>query len=284
MPVPEETRAPVANISETATQEFREELASYGWLIILGGGAFDALLLYRFGAALFDSALFAVLFMAPWLALFGWFAHIRSKVQLQFWKAFAASRGWTYVENKSIIGEKALLFREGSERRVLHAIEGGLARMPLSILEYQFTTGSGKHKQTHYYTVFELVFSGSFPHLYLNNQRNGDYLPLSERLFLPRLPLPAAFEKEFKLYAPKQYEIEALQIFSPDTLQFLLDTKWPHDFELVERELIIVRPSHIETLEELERECANAERLATYLAPTLNRMNFATVGTYAPML
>ncbi len=281
--MPEEPLSPIENISETTLEQFRKEFEPYGWLIVISGGALDALLLYYLSLALFDSAWIA-LFMAPWIAVFFWYLHIRGKVQIRFWKEVAESRGWSYEKDHSVAGERGLLFHQGSGRTVLHAVSGVYHEQPLSIVEYMYTTGSGKSKQTHYYTIFEVKFRGTFPHLYLNNIKNADYIDFFRKMGLPQLSLPAEFEKKFQLYAPKQYEIEALQIFSPDVLEFLLREKWEHDLELTESELIISRPMHINSASELETELTKVQTLVDRMAPTLNRIRLAEIGDYPSTL
>jgi len=261
--------APVDNVSAIALEEFKQILRPYkGWLIALGIlSLFNFLLLGIFCIGLF--------------ALYG---YILNQVKSLFWKEFAESRGWSYEENRSIVGEKALLFREGDTQMARHTIRGTYNDQPLSLFEYTYTEGSGKHKRTYRYTIFEIKFAGVFPHLYLNNITNGDYVSFFSKIGLPKLSLPAEFEKKFALYAPKEYEIEALAIFSPNTLNFLLDTKWRHDFELVESELIISRMQHIGNRNELESELAAVQKLIDHLAPKLNRASFSPIGNYPATL
>lgn len=276
----EEQIVPVTDISADAMREFKRQLRSLGWKTSSKWIKLASIILLLIGMAY--GSLFFIFFLVGGLIV--WYTIIRHKMQARFWNEFAAARGWSYTSNKSIVDEKALLFREGENRAALHAVTGSYREQPFSIFEYTYTRGSGKSKTTYSYTVFEVKFDGAFPHLYLNDRHNSDYLALSEKLSLPKLALPPGFEKQYVLYAPKQYEIEALQIFSPETLGFLLGEKWPHDFELVEHELIIVRPSRIETRAELERELADIQKLIDHLAPKLNHINFTPVGDYKPTL
>lgn len=272
---------PIEHIVSAARREFMRQFNRFGWYLLILVGGTEAFLLYRFsGTTVASEDLFTFLLLAPWFGFFIWYALVAAKMRGEFWKKFAASRGWTYEEDKDISAEKALLFTVGRARTAIHAVTGTLLGQPLSIFEYEYTLGGGKHKRTYHFTVFELLFSGSFPHLFLNNTENSDYLLLFNRLSLPALHLPAEFEKRFKLSAPKQYEIEAFQIFSPDTLAFLLSQEWPHDFELVDRELIITRPRQVQSLSELETELAQVEALALHLAPKLNRLAFTPIGDH----
>ncbi|MDO8594598.1 MAG: hypothetical protein Q7R93_03745 [bacterium] len=270
----------VENISESSMRDFKRQLRSLEWKKIPKGIKLALLPLMLIG--LLFGPFFFIFFLAG--GLLAWYALIRHKMQAQFWNEFAAARGWSYTPNKSIDGEKALLFREGENREALHAVTGTYHEQPFSIFEYTYTQGSGKSKTTYHYTIFEVRFSGVFPHFYLNNIASGDYIPFSEKLFLPKLSLPAEFEKQFVLYAPKQYEIEALEVFSPDILDFFLTEKWTYDFELTDSELIISRPGHINSTAELESELQTVQRLTDRLAPKLNRMRFAQIGDYKPTL
>jgi hypothetical protein len=43
------------------------------------------------------------------------------------------------------------------------------------------------------------------------------------------LPVPHEFAKRFELRGPAQYEIEALEIFTPDILAYVLALQFPFD-------------------------------------------------------
>jgi hypothetical protein len=209
-------------------------------------------------------------------------ASIRAVVRQAFWKTVATQYGWNYHFHKDITKEKAVLFSMGNDRMAGHSIAGTYAEHPFAIFEYQFETGVGKSKATHSFTVFETKFSGTFPHLYLNykNDHSGFKLPSK----LARVSLPSEFEKQFTLYSPLEYEIETLEILTPDILQHLLESGWNHDMEFVEGELVIYRAGKLNDFASLTAEVDKIKNFIDILSPRLNRMKLAQIGDLTSLL
>lgn len=208
-----------------------------------------------------------------------YFVYMVGQAKKEFWRQFAEGKGLTYAASGDISEEMGIMFHQGNNRTVAHFVQGNFRNVPIRIFNYHFQTGSGKYAVHHVYTVFEFRFTGMFPHLYLNSMRNGYGFTTGEVI-----PLPSEFEKRFKLYAPKEYEIEALEIFTPDVLAILLEDDLRHDIELVDHELLIFREGEIQTTEALEREFQEAVRLYGHFAPKLNHMHFAEIGDRSPYL
>ena len=204
------------------------------------------------------------------------FAHRAQKLETAFWKEVATQYGYAYVY-RPYFQDKALMFQEGHGKATGHGLTGTLLDRPFRFFQYRYTTGSGKHRQTHHYCVSEIVFTGSFPHIYLNNVRNRNLTSIKS-FFLPRVALPAPLEGKFNLHGPKGYEIEVLEIFTPDILAHLLDVDWQHDFELVDQKLYIFREKPLRTKQELEEEIERLQKFLTILTPKLNRMKLAPIG------
>lgn len=206
-----------------------------------------------------------------------WLGYVNHQRMVRFWTQVAESYGWSYAPRISVKGEQALLFKQGRARVGTHVLTGTLHELPLTLFQYRFTKGSGKSARVIAYTVFEFTFKGRFPHLYLNYKHN--YNPsFFELLRLPRVALPVGFEEYFTLYVPQQYEIEALELFTPDTLAFLLDKRWRYDVEMMDnRMLVFARPSSgsaEQFMEELERVSV----LVRHLEQKLHRASFEPIG------
>lgn len=199
-----------------------------------------------------------------------------SALHAMFWKELAQHLGYTYIYRPDIT-KSALMFREGHDGSTGHGIAGIMDGRPFRLFQYSYRTGSGKHQQSHSYIVFELACAGSFPHLYLNNIRNRNLSPLTQ-LMLPNLPLPIEVEESFKLYAPEGYEVEALQVFTPDVLAHLMDSRWQHDVEITDQKLFVFRESPIKKREQLEQEIASLQGFIAYLGPKLDRIELMPIG------
>jgi len=217
-----------------------------------------------------------VIGIASFAVLIAYVISRSNKLNELFWKELAALYGYTYVRAPYFTGN-ALMFREGHNRRTGHGLSGTMEDRPFRLFEYQYVTGSGKSTRTHSYVVFEVIFEGTFPHIYLNNEYNGSLSGLKE-LFMPRLMLPPSLDKKFNLYAPKGYEIEALEIFTPEVLALIMDEGWGHDTELTGNALYVFVPGQIRTKSELDGEIERLRKMVALLAPRLNRFKLTPIG------
>lgn len=216
----------------------------------------------------------------PFIGIFGYYGYVVQQVRKRFWIEFADAYGFTYMVTGDPTRECASHFGRGHSRKMQHVISGELGSRPMRLFTYQYTEGSGKNKTTHHFTVFEFKYSGHFPHLYLNSRKNLD-LPSWGGT---RIPLPAEFEKKFTLVAPKEYEIEALQVFTPDILVYLLDSGLQYDIELVEQELLVFIRGEVNQLSKLENDFNTAVKLADRLGPVLDKMRFTEIPEHPSVL
>ncbi len=222
--------------------------------------------------------------MFPWCLWFAWFALAYNKIREAFWQQLATKYGWEYSFTKDLTAEKALLFQMGHSPAVHNGIKGSYNDMPFHIFEYDYTVGSGKHKSIHSFTVFEIKFTGTFPHLYLNYKNDSYSNTPSMFSSIAKVSLPRDFENEFKLYVPKEYEIEALEIFTPDVFSVLIDLKWDYDMEFADGELVIYRKIKFNSFTDLDRELDRIKKIVIILSPLLNRLKLAQIGDISPLL
>jgi len=219
------------------------------------------------------------MFFFPLILSITFLAFIGRKVKGEFWRQFSVRNGFSYASTHDISAERGVMFKEGRNHSAEHLIQGIFQGVPMKIFNYEFDNPAGKHSKHHFYVVFEFTFKGEFPHLYLDRLRDGYGMKVGEKI-----PLSAEFEKKFRLYAPREYEIEALQVFTPDILFTLLEDNFRHDIEIVDGELLIFIRRGINSINELEREFKNAFRIYELFVPTLNRMRFSLIGDHTPRL
>lgn len=197
-----------------------------------------------------------------------------NKIKSSFWKQFAEVNGWRYKESVDSQNEQGIMFRQGSGGGgTEHNIEGNIDGRSFRVFGYQFTVGRGDSAKTYHYTVFAFKFDGLFPHIYLNNKYNSYGVSVGERI-----PLPGEFEKKFTLSAPRKYETEALEIFTPDVLAALLDNDFPHDVEFVDQEVLIFTSGQIDSFEQLEKEFNRALEIEDMLDEKLDKFKFEKIG------
>ncbi len=220
----------------------------------------------------------------PWGICFIFLFALYAKIREAFWNQLANKYGWEYYPNKNIVDEKALVFNLGHTKIAQHGIRGKYNDQPFQIFEYAYSVGSGKSKTTYEFTIFEIKFTGTFPHLYLNYKDDGYANTPSFFASLAKISVPKEFENKFKLYAPKEYEIETLEIFTPDIFSHLLEEKWNHDMEFVDGELVIYSRILFNSFTELDAELTKIKKFIDILSPRLNRLKLAQIGDISASL
>lgn len=220
----------------------------------------------------------------PWFLFFVWFVILYSRIQTAFWKQLAFKYGWEYEWGKNLAEEKGLLFQIGHSKKARHGIVGSYSSQPFYIFEYRYSIGKGKSKVSYSLTVFEVKFTGTFPHLYLNFK--GNWYSNSPSFFssLANISVPGEFVDKFKLYAPKEYEIETLEIFTPEVFEYLIDSGWDYDMEFVDGELVIYNSKEFNNFTDLDAEIAKIKKFVDILAPRLNKLKLTKIGDISPTL
>ena len=216
-----------------------------------------------------------------WLLLLALFYYMSAtnKYIDAFWNQIAKNNGWQYKGFVDDINEKGIMFRQGKAQDIKHLIEGSVEGRPFRMFNYSFKIGEDKDEKTYWYTVFAFRFAGSFPHIYLNNKHNSYSISVGEKL-----SLPSEFEKQFILSAPRKYETEALEIFTPDVLTKLLDGGFTHDVELVDHELIMFIDGSTDNFKKLEKEFNRAMEIEDLFDEKLDKFKFEQIGNISHQL
>lgn len=90
-------------------------------------------------------------------------------------RAWAAQVGWTYVgRNSALVGRwRGEPFGVGSGRAASEVVTGTWAGRPATSFAYEYTTGSGKNRSTHYFHVVALALPTYLPTLELTPDGAG---------------------------------------------------------------------------------------------------------------
>ncbi len=163
---------------------------------------------------------------------------------------FAQANGFTLHHDETSPGYAGMIFDEGRARTLKEAL---LSSDGLEIGNYEYTTGSGKNQTTHIFGFVRLALARQLPNMVLDAKSNN-FLAFSN---LPdsfdrsqRLQLEGDFNSHFDLYVPKQYERDALYVFTPDVMQVLINHGKMYDMEVVDNELFIYQSSRLEMASE----------------------------------
>jgi len=185
--------------------------------------------------------------------------------QGQFMRQVAAVLDCKYSEQGDIKTVNGELFKIGYSQRIFNVLSGSYKSFPLRIYNYQTNFRVGKNQETYSYTVFEITYDCSLPHVLLIAKEGYIFMN-------PRLPggiqinLEGDFYKYFNLYAENDFELEVFRIFTPDNMAQLIDKGRGLNFEFCENKLYIFKHNIISTKEKMA---------ATYEAVTLLSDMFA---------
>jgi|SRR3989344_1933595 len=268
---------PVTSVSGQINSLLVESLNRWKWHIIFAVLGWTAIfwLLWRYDLITVYDRMYEI-FFAPLIfaaVIFG--VWIERQARQSFWKQFAARKGWSYEPWSRTSLELGAMFREGEGREISNVVSGPSDGRSVRIFTYTFYKKrfGEKNSRTYNYTVFAFKFKGHFPHIYLDRIGNPYTIKVGKQI-----SVPVEFKEKFRLSAPEGYEIEALQIFTPELLAFILDSSLKHDVELVNQELLLYVPGKIDNLDELEKEFSEALTMANKFAPVLDSIQFQRIG------
>ncbi|MEZ5189862.1 MAG: hypothetical protein R2717_02525 [Schumannella sp.] len=150
--------------------------------------------------------------------------------------AFARANGMTFSPRDDDPAYPGTIFGLGRERHAVDHLRAATGRY-LDFGNYRYTTGSGKSRRTHTWGFLAFHLDRRMPHMMLdstaNNSLLGSNLPVSFRKD-QILSLEGDFDRHFTLYCPREYERDALYVFTPDLMALLIDEAAPFDVEIVD--------------------------------------------------
>lgn len=102
---------------------------------------------------------------------------------------------------------------------------------------YRYTTGSGKSRRTRTWGFLAFHLDRRLPNMVLDSKANNSFFGSNLPATFDKnqiLSLEGDFDTYFTLYCPKQYERDALYVFTPDLMALLIDEAAPFDVEIVD--------------------------------------------------
>ena len=214
-----------------------------------------------------------------------YFGYIYELVERWFMQQFAKASNLAYQDSAPFESVQGRLFSQGHSRAITHVISGSYASHPMRIFHYTYETGSGKSSRTYRFTVFEVTFEKTnFPHILLQSRSMHKYgsADRSGEVQDSEISRGEEIRKTFKLFATDGYEIEVLQIFTPDILRFLRHKGTHLSIEFAEHKLYIYDDLYIKRKKQLDEMYAVAKALFDVTGPLLNRLydDFAALHPY----
>ena len=160
---------------------------------------------------------------------------------------FAAANGWYYTRRIANPPYNGMIFQQGYGRHTSNTISMTSTETieGFEMGDYEYTTGSGKNRQVHNWFYMCVEMDRQLPHMVLDSRANN--LTLFGKDIATNLPasfskdqvlrLEGDFNDHFTLYAPKEYERDALYVFTPDLMALLIDSSHAFDAEIIDNKL-----------------------------------------------
>lgn len=148
---------------------------------------------------------------------------------------FCEANGFTFSPRDPDPSYPGLIFHIGRRRHALDHIVRQTPRF-LDIGNFRYTTGSGKNQKTRTWGFMALHLDRRVPHMLLDARANnflGSNLPAAFSRDQV-LSLEGDFDQHFTLYCPREYERDALYVFTPDLMAQLIDEAGAFDVEVID--------------------------------------------------
>lgn len=150
---------------------------------------------------------------------------------------FAQDNDFKYEPNVKQFDKKTgVAFNIGRQIGIRNLISGQFDKHPFSDGAYVYETGSGKNRSTHRVQYTEINLGRILPQFLINSKLSSAVSGYSfDRSQL--ISLEGDFSKYFDLYVPKDHQITALSILTPDVMDFLITKATICDIEIVDDKL-----------------------------------------------
>lgn len=153
---------------------------------------------------------------------------------------FAATNGLTFSPVDANPAYPGAIFSRGSSRAAIDHFRSADDRF-LDYGNYRYVTSNGKNSTTHTWGFMALQLDRSLPHMVLDSTANNGLFGSNMPTFTKDqvLSLEGDFNNYFTLYCPKEYERDALYVFTPDLMALLIDEAAPFDVEIIDKWMFV---------------------------------------------
>lgn len=161
---------------------------------------------------------------------------------------FAEKNGFQYTSEADTNGaQPGMIYDEGESRIFKDVMRLTFMDMPVEWGNYQYETGSGRSRNTHWFTYMRITLPRRLPHMVLDSHTNNVKVfgvtlttGLSDTFNRNQtLALEGDFNNYFTLYCPKEYERDALYVFAPDLMAVMVDEAKDSDVEIVDNYMYV---------------------------------------------
>jgi hypothetical protein len=154
---------------------------------------------------------------------------------------FARQNGMAFSPNSLKPSYPGAIFQIGDTRQSVDHFVSTAGRF-FDFGNYRYSTGSGKNRSTRVWGFLAFNLDRRLPHMMLDSKANNGFFGTNLPANFDKgqiLSLEGDFDKYFTLYCPKEYERDALYVFTPDLMALLIDEAAPFDVEIVDNWMFV---------------------------------------------
>lgn len=219
----------------------------------------------------FFSILFGIFVFSIGIAIYFHYAH-----QI-FMEKFAKEHNFGYGDKLDVSTLKGRLFSISNRENAGPVIFGKHEHYPIKIFNYYYTVGSGKNSTTYGFTVSEIEISKTiFPYIFLRSKTmpyHSQFSNIFNKNKDRKISLEKQYDKKYTLYAREDFEIEALQIFTPEILEYLQKESSHFSIEFAGNKIYIYDDLTLRTTKRLQRLLDTTIWLAENIGPLSERLH-----------
>ncbi len=206
----------------------------------------------------------------------GAFAALKDRFESDFLKEFAADNGYTFAKEGTVDKTYGTIFRMSNEQTISDLVSGTFAGCDLRMFLHEATIRHGRESARYGHTVIELDVHGRLPDLLMVNKHQHLKLmePDFQELFGIKnvISLEGNFNEYFTLYAPSEMSVEALEVFSPDTMELMEDESRHYTVEFAGNRVYIYAVGYISSAQDLTGMFTLAKQLLAKIEPLSSRL------------
>ena len=157
---------------------------------------------------------------------------------------FGEANGLQFRSRSADPSYSGMIFSLGDSRSAYDHLNSATGRY-FDLGSYQYSTGSGRSRTTHHWGFLALQLDRRLPNMVLDSKENNSLFGSDLPIRFTRdqvLSLEGDFDRHFTLYCPKEYEQDALYVFTPDLMALLIDDAGSFDVEIVDDWMFIYPP------------------------------------------
>ena len=188
-------------------------------------------------------------------------------------RQFADANGYQFSPTGDPAEFDGSLFQLGDSKQVSDVIRATYLGCPIVLFRYKFYRGKAVGK----YTVLQLQFDADMPDLYLRPAilPGSPFVSKASGDGAEYVRLEGDFSTVLSLDIQKGYEVEALEVFTPDVMGYLMDNCKNFSIEILNNHLYVYDGQALDTEAKLNALYDTSRYFVQMLGPVLARMKAA---------